>query len=383
MFSPEKAKLATNILLVAALALCGALFHPIWQPLLLAAIIAAVLHGPKERLAHRLGDRPALATAIVLSSVMGLFILPLAVLTTIAVSQTVSAINFVRDALSTGGLAQLMDKLPERLERAAKQILALVPGGLRGLVDKLGGGAQVADWAQAFLSLVSEAIFQIAMVLIALYFLLLEGSQLVDWVVLRSPIGVLRSQQLLNTYRRAGRAVLASTIITAAAQSMVAGVGYLIARVPQPMFFTLLTFLTAFVPSVGTAIVALPLCGLLWATGHTFAAIFLLIYSIVVVATVDNLIKPFLMGDGMKLNSALIFFALVGGVITFGPIGLVLGPLGMTFFFSIVALDEEAPQSPLPALAVEAAPAAAPAPEPAPEPAAPAPAAAPDSKEPT
>lgn len=365
----DKAKVGYAIAMIVATALVLALLYPIWQPLLLAMIIAAVLHGPKERLARRLKDRPALATGMLLTGVTLLLIIPLAVLLTIAISQTVSAVTFIRGALEKGGINQLVDKLPEQVENAAKWLLKMVPGGLRGLMDKIGGGAQVADWAGAFFSTISEAIFQVTIVLIALYFLLLDGRQLVDWFVERSPIGVMRTKQLLSTYRRASRAVLASTVITAAAQAAVAGVGYLIAQVPQPLFFTMLTFFTAFVPSVGTAIVAIPVCGLLWATGHLGWAIFLGVWSMAVVATVDNLLKPILMGDGMKTNGALVFFALVGGVITFGPIGLVLGPLGLTFFFSIVALGEElAPEHQTPAGIVLVSATASPSPSPEPEP---------------
>jgi predicted PurR-regulated permease PerM len=74
--------------------------------------------------------------------------------------------------------------------------------------------------------------------------------------------------------------------------------------------------------------------------GKTGAGIFLAIWAALVVGLVDNLLKPLLMKGGMRLHGAIVFFALVGGVIWFGPVGLIAGPLAVTFFLAMVRLGQ-------------------------------------------
>jgi predicted PurR-regulated permease PerM len=114
--------------------------------------------------------------------------------------------------------------------------------------------------------------------------------------------------------------------------------GYLVARVPNAVFFTLATFLCALVPALGATVAVLAVAALKLATGHAAAAIFLAAYGLVVVGIVDNLAKPLLMRGGLEIHGAVIFFALLGGLAVFGPIGLVAGPLAVAFLIAVVRI---------------------------------------------
>jgi predicted PurR-regulated permease PerM len=79
---------------------------------------------------------------------------------------------------------------------------------------------------------------------------------------------------------------------------------------------------------------------LLFLTGHGSAALFLALWGILVVGFVDNLVKPLLMRGRLEVHGALIFFALLGGLATFGPVGLVAGPLTLSFFLAVMRIAE-------------------------------------------
>jgi predicted PurR-regulated permease PerM len=131
--------------------------------------------------------------------------------------------------------------------------------------------------------------------------------------------------------------VLASLFLTALVQGAAATAGYLIAGVPNPIFFGLLTFLAAFIPSVGTTIVALPLAGLVLALGHPWSALFLASWALLVVGLIDNVVKPLLIKEGVRLDGAVLFFALIGGLALFGAVGLLVGPLAVASFVAVVS----------------------------------------------
>jgi len=177
--------------------------------------------------------------------------------------------------------------------------------------------------------------FQLAMMLIAFFFLLRDGRGLVGWLERTSPLPEGRVRAILGELRTVARSVLGANFITAATQSGVATVGFLIARAPSPVFFGLLTLITAMIPSVGSALITLPVAGLMLLTGHRWAALFLAIWGLFVVGLIDNLLRPILIkGGAAHLHGALVFFSLIGALAAFGAIGLFVGPLVLTLFLA-------------------------------------------------
>jgi predicted PurR-regulated permease PerM len=132
--------------------------------------------------------------------------------------------------------------------------------------------------------------------------------------------------------------VLVSTIATAGVQAVAALVGYLITRVPVPIFFAAVTFFFALVPAIGAATVCLAAALLLLATGHPVGAIVLAAWGLLVVGLADNVVKPLLAKRGMNMHGVIVFFSLLGGLAVFGPIGLLLGPLIVAFFLAVLRI---------------------------------------------
>ena len=87
---------------------------------------------------------------------------------------------------------------------------------------------------------------------------------------------------------------------------------------------------------MGTAIVALPLAGLLFLMGNPWSALFLAAWALLVVSLVDNLLRPMLIKGDVQIHGALIFFSLIGGILLFGFTGLIVGPLALGLFTSLV-----------------------------------------------
>jgi predicted PurR-regulated permease PerM len=217
-------------------------------------------------------------------------------------------------------------------------LLRLLPepeAELRSLASHEGGAAAVA--VGGLLAATGGLVFQVAMMLIALFFLLTDGRRLVAWVDESVPLRPGQVRALLTDFRQTSVSVLVATVGTAAIQTVVALAGYLAARAPNPLFLALVTFVLALFPAAGATIVVIAVGLLLVSTGHLVAGGFLVAWG-VVVSLSDNLARPFLLKGGMELHGALVFFALLGGVAVFGGIGLVLGPLVLTFLVSVVKL---------------------------------------------
>jgi predicted PurR-regulated permease PerM len=151
------------------------------------------------------------------------------------------------------------------------------------------------------------------------------------------------TRDLLRDFRRVSVSVIVSSIATAAVQAVVALVGYWIAHVPHAVFFAAVTFIVGLVPAVGGGGVALAAALIMLLSGHTGAAIFLGIWAVTAVGLSDNFVKPLLMKGQVEIHGAVIFFALLGGLAMFGPIGLLVGPLVVSFFLAIARMWEREP----------------------------------------
>jgi len=132
--------------------------------------------------------------------------------------------------------------------------------------------------------------------------------------------------------------VLVATLATAGIQAGAALAGFLLAGAPGPAFLTFVTFLVALVPAVGGTVVVVAVALLQYLSGHGWAAVFLLVWAFAVVSMVDTLARPYLLKDGMDLPVGIVFLALLGGVAAFGLVGVVLGPLVVTFLIAALRI---------------------------------------------
>lgn len=333
----KSAWIAFGVLLVASSLIAATILLPLWRPLFLAAVLATATYGPYQRLARRLRNRCRLAASLMTLGVIVLLVIPIAAIGTIAVREAVQAFDYVESALREGGVDELLSRLPDRVEGPVRDLVARLPVEPESLPERAAGtGVWVAGVVRDVVSSVAHVLFSTAMMLIAYFALLTEGRRFLEWIEDVSPLRGRQTIELLTEFRTVSRSVLRSTVLTAAAQSAVAAIGYVIAGVPNVVFFGFLTFFAAFVPALGTAAVALPIAGVLLLLGEIWQGIFLTVWALAVVGLVDNLLKPLLIRGGMHLHPVVIFFSLVGGLLVFGAIGLLVGPLAVTFLLTMI-----------------------------------------------
>jgi predicted PurR-regulated permease PerM len=334
---------AQAVVVGAATLLFAAVVFPLWRPLLIAAVLAGVLSPLYEAAVRRLGDRRSLVAGFFTGGTVILILIPLAVLAMIAVGEATDAIRLVRKTIASEGVEGLITRAPDSIEGWLHQLEKQLPSQIdRAETQFAAGGRWALGAVSGALAVLARFGFSLAMMLIAYFFLLRDGPALVDWLSHATPLPPERVRQLMREFRAVARSVLGANFITGAAQAAIATGGFFIARAPSPIFFGLLTLFASLIPSVGTAIVTLPVAGLLLLLGHKWAALFLALWALVVVGLVDNLLRPLLIRGGVHLHGALIFFSLIGALAAFGGVGLFLGPLALVFFLATVRTTRQA-----------------------------------------
>ena len=327
------------ILLVASMLLVGLVAWPLASALLLAAVLAVVLAPLQDRLAAKLRRRRGLAAAILVLAVLLLLVVPLLALTAVLVKEASDGLRFIVETVRSEGASGLIEMLPGPLQELINKAIAGL-GDLGQLAQK-----HIGDQAPRAASAVATAlvatcslVVDLTMMLIALFFLLVRGKELLAWLDEVLPLRPAQTRELAAEFKKVSYAVIVATLITAAVQAAAALVGYLIAKVPHPVFFAGVTFFFAIIPAIGAGAVCLFAALILLATGHAYMAAFLAVWGVVVVGLIDNVVKPYLIKGDVEMGGAVVFFALIGGISAFGMIGLVVGPLAVATFLALLRM---------------------------------------------
>lgn len=330
-------------LVIVAFALFAVVVWPFAEALFLAAVLAGALFPWQKRMAAWLRGRAKLS-AVVLSSCTVIAVLgPTTAVSAVLVQETISGGKFLVSAMEEGGVAGLVGKLPQPVNRYAKDLLEKAPVEPheidQAIRDKVSSqGEKAGDYIQRAFSIMGTFAVQTALLVIALFFFLVDGPRLAAWCEDASPLREGQTTQLLQEFRSVSVSVIVSSLATGVIQTIVALIGYLIAGVPKPWFFAVVTFFMSFVPAIGAGGTSAVATIVLLVMGKIGWAIFLAIWGTVAVALSDNIVKPWLAKDSAHMHGAVLFFALVGGMAAFGAIGLIVGPLIVSFLLTLVRL---------------------------------------------
>jgi predicted PurR-regulated permease PerM len=336
-------RLALLALTALALWLGWKLVQPFAGVLFMAAIGAVAFAPLQEWLAARLGGRASAAAGLLVVGFLLALVGPVGAIAAVLLQQAVAGLEWLPSAVASLSTAEVVGRLPEALQGPAREALARLPQGAAELQKFLATeiGERAASTLGGFLRATGTAVVHFLLFLVALFFLLVDGKRLVRWLQETLPFPAGKAASLFAALRSVTLAVLVSTLATAGIQATLALVGYFIAGVPSPLFFAAVTFLMALVPAVGTALVWVPLAILRLATGHPVAGVFLAAWGVGVIGLVDNVVKPILIRRGVSFPTGVVFFALIGGLAAFGPVGLLAGPLVVAFLTAVVQAQKE------------------------------------------
>ena len=334
------------ILFVLAIALALYVIWPFRAPLLLAAVLASVMQGPFRWLTHLVRGRRAVAGFATTATILVVLIGPLAAIVAFTAGQVIKGLAFVRDELGIENVAQLRHgELSPRAQELLDQLLSVLHVSRAQLGDFAHRASAVAEGGVSKIVASSgRATFHTAIMLIAFYFLLVEGARITDYLRRVSPLEARQTRDLLDEFRAVSRASILGTVIAAVFQGLTATLGFFITGVPHAIFFGLCTLIASFIPVVGTLIVWLPAVAFLWLADDHASAILLTVWCLVFVVGAEHVGKPlalrYVLGGQQEMHTGIVFLSLLGGLEMFGLIGLVLGPLVFAFLLAMLRIYE-------------------------------------------
>lgn len=325
------------LLLVAGISL---LFLLVIRRFLLAVLLAAVFAGisyPLYRwLLRRLRGRRALAAVVTILVLLLGVALPLAGFLTMVASEAVQVSQGAGDWFQQQ--AGRMDDLRGLVERVPFADRFLPESGtlaeqFREVASRTGAAlmSQVAAATRGTLSF----FLQLFVLLYAMFFFLLDGPDILRTILYYIPLDPTEEEALLERFVSVTRATLKGSLFIGAIQGGLAGLAFWIAGVPGPAFWGTVMVVLSVIPAIGAAFVWIPAVAYLFLVGEVAAGVGLLVWCAVVVSTIDNFLRPRLVGRDARMSDLLILLSTLGGIFVFGAVGFIVGPIIAALFVSI------------------------------------------------
>jgi predicted PurR-regulated permease PerM len=320
----------------------------------LAAIFAGVTRPLYLQLLPAFGGRRLLASATTLFLLLIVVIVPLIFLAGAVANQAVQVAQnggeWIKARIEEPFfLDNALRRVPyyEQIEPYREQILT------RGaeLVGTV--GTLLANGLSAATRGTVVFLFHFAILLYAMFFFLIDGPRLLHAVTSYLPLADADKQRMLDRFASVTRATLKGTVLIGITQGVMSGLAFWVVGIGGAIFWTTLMIVLSVVPGVGAALVWVPAVIVLFAQGAVWKAIGLTVYCSLVVGTVDNVMRPRLVGHDTKMHDLLILFSTLGGLIVFGVTGFIVGPILAALFVTVwemfgLAFREVLPEPPTP-----------------------------------
>jgi predicted PurR-regulated permease PerM len=310
-----------------------------------AVVLAFLLHPLHERLSRRLKGRGMLSAGIITGLTPFFVLAPVSVLGVVFAGQVASLIGQLRGQ-SLLGYPQLLARLESYplVGGALRWASANVPVSAAEVQGWITGGMQTvlksAAAAGGNLALgLFGTVIGFFMMLFLLFFLLRDGRAMLDHLTRLIPLEPARRERLLDYLAQVTRAVVFGSTATALIQGIFVGVGFELAGLPSPVVFGVVATIAALLPA-GAAVVLVPGVLYLAVSGHWLAAAFLAFWA-GALAVVENVARPLLTAHRAHVSTLAVFVGAVGGVSAFGVLGLVIGPVLLSFVVALVRFTTE------------------------------------------
>jgi predicted PurR-regulated permease PerM len=294
---------------------------PFWPWLTLAAWFSVLARPMVERLASVAGGRRAAAAIATLL----LFVLSLGPVIGIAVSLSADASQLVRDVSSTRSgrqaLVAIVSSDAAALDRPTFDLHTLVQV-LRAQ------GERTLQIASSIAGATADLVLGLFVFFTAAFSSLVDGPRAFAWLERHTPIAHRHAVRFADAFVETGRGLFVGIGLTGLVQAAIATSAYWALGVPRPVVLGMLTFVASFIPTIGTALVWGPVAIGLALTGREYEAAMLGIIGVLVVGTVDNLLRPvFARWGRLQMHTLVVLVSMLGGLAAIGGWGLLLGPL--------------------------------------------------------
>ena len=324
------------LMVIAISTLFFSMIHQFLMAIFLAGLFSALARPVYRRLKIWFGGRRHLASVTTMLLMIVVVLIPVMFLTGIIVAQAIDVGQSV-----TPWVKQYIDQ-PDRLTDYLqhlpfyeqllpyREIILEKAGQLVGSISKL-----IVNGLSSVTLGTANFLFMTFVFLYTLYFFQMDGVKLIRKILYYLPLGSDDENLMLEKFTSVTRATLKGSLLIGILQGGLAGVAFAVAGIDNAVFWGTVMAVLSVIPSIGSALIWGPACAILIMQGSIGAGVGLLVFCGIVVGSLDNVLRPILVGKDTKMHELMIFFGTLGGIMMFGISGIFIGPLIASLFVTI------------------------------------------------
>jgi predicted PurR-regulated permease PerM len=324
--------------LAVVLLLAWAVFHYFLLTFTVAVSLALLLQPLQRSLVRRLGGRRWLAAAVLVVLCTVVLLVPVFTYGTLLGQQALAFFEWLRPRLQPHELEKLwVITLPDKYPVLMAWVRSVLGGGsaMALFSNSLSGLAASANhWLAVGLTNLAAALLDVIILLMMLFFLLRDGESLREGLRGISPLTRGQETEMLDHLTNTVRGVLQSMLIVPLVQGVLAAIGFWAFGVPSPLLWGVMVVFAALIPILGSPLAWVPVGVYLMVTGAVGRGVGVIVYGVLVISMVDNILKPLILRGTAQIHTMLGFLSILGGLMAFGPKGIIVGPVVLSLVLS-------------------------------------------------
>jgi len=340
------------IALVALLFLVYILYAPFITVLVFAAITAVIFYPLNRKLRKLFGKRERLSSMITCIITFLVILIPLTLFSMLLFNEAKQAFEDISSKLSSGFFVpyfkwEVGNFFYDSFQSISEWLSQYVNFDTTNfnIFDKISEAAKTAVTTLGeTIAFIVKNIFSFILSLIifffSLYYFFKDGDRITKKLMDLSPLPMKHEKAIFLKFKEVSLAMLFGIFFTAVVQGVMAGIGYVAVGIPNPIFWATATGVFSLVPLIGTAAIWIPASIILLALGNYVGGIGLFLWGMLVVSTVDNFVRPFLIEGRAPVHPLMTFLAVLGGVFAFGLSGIIFGPLILNLLIAFLHIYE-------------------------------------------
>ncbi len=342
--SPDKLNIAHYflfLLISASFFMCYQMMHSYLDPVIIAIILAILANPIYQWLLRCCHYRKNMAAFISCAILTLVIIIPFFLIFSAVIRQGILSFNAINHWIEGGNIERLgqLPIIANALALFHEQMEGTLLKGVdfHSLMVTLSSkaGEILVSQGRFIISNIAAVVGQFCLMTFVFFFVVQDQEKLFDYITHLVPLSTEHETILLDKIKAVAKSAILGTLVTAVSQGTVGGIAFAICGLPGFFLGAVMAF-ASLVPLVGTALVWVPAAGWLFISGKWGYAIFLILWSMVVVGLIDNIVRPLFMRGSAGMGTLLIFFSILGGLNYFGLTGLLYGP--MIFGLTLVLL---------------------------------------------
>jgi predicted PurR-regulated permease PerM len=327
------------ILVVAVSALFLAVTWPFLKALLLGALLAGLCHPLYRWITRLFRGRRSLGAIVTLVILFVVVAGPLSAFLGVVVQQALSvsdhAIPWVQQHFGAASTFNAHDWLVQRFPALADHVPSQ-----EQLVESVGAaaksiGAFLVTAASQMTATTAAFLLNLFVMIYAMFFFFKDGEKILEKIFYYLPLSDEDEELMLQRFSSITRATVKGTLVIGIIQGALAGFAFWIAGIDGSAFWGTIMAILSIVPGIGAALIWVPAVIYLIVTGQLLAGLLLFAWCAAVVGTIDNILRPILVGKDAKMPDLLILIGTLGGLFLFGPIGFIVGPIVCGLFLTV------------------------------------------------